>query len=222
MFRDRREAGKRLAKRLDHLKNYRPLVLALPRGGVPVSAEVARRLEAPLDLILARKIGAPDQPELAIGAVALWGSGTEGVATVLNREIIDELGLPEAAIADLRAKTLRDLAVRAARYQTDGSLDIRGHIVILVDDGIATGATAEAALQVLRREGVARVVLAVPVAAQDTAEYLSTLADEVVCLEAPRHLLAIGAFYANFTQVEDEEVRHLLAEARARCAAAAP
>jgi putative phosphoribosyl transferase len=218
MFRDRKEAGKRLAKRLEHLAEERPVVLALPRGGVPVAAEIARRLAAPLDLILARKIGAPDQPELAIGAVALWGDGTENAGTVLNREIIAELQLPEAAVARLRAKTLRELAARAARYKTERPPSVQGRCAILVDDGIATGATVEAALQMLRAQEPARVVLAVPVAAQDTAERLAALADEFVCLTAPRHFLAIGAFYADFTQVEDAEVSRLLAEAKARAA----
>lgn len=222
-FRDRREAGKRLAKRLEHLKDQRPVVLALPRGGVPVAAEVAQHLDAPLKLVHARKIGAPDQPELAIGAVALWNGSAEAAVTALNREIIAELQLSKADVAGLRARALRELSRRAASYQSDlPPADLEGRSAILVDDGIATGATAEAALQVLRRQKPLRVVLAAPVAAKDTAERLAALADEVVCLTVPRHFLAIGAFYTNFTQVEDGEVRRLLAEAQARCPSTAP
>lgn len=215
MFRDRREAGKRLAKQLEHLKGADPLVLALPRGGVPVGAEIARRLGAPLDVVVARKIGAPGQPELAVGAVAQIGEGGTP-ATVLNREVLRVLGIAEDMVARLREVQLREVIQRAARFRAGlPPLAVAGRTVILVDDGIATGATVEAAIAALRPLGPGRIVVAVPVAPRDTLERLRGEADAVVCLSEPSDFLAIGAFYADFDQVEDAEVVRLLAECRA-------
>lgn len=214
-FRDRREAGKRLAKQLGHLKAARPLVLALPRGGVPVGAEIARRLDAPLDVVVARKIGAPGQPELAIGAVAQIGEGGPP-ATMLNREVLGMLGLTDGMVARLRQAQLQELIQRTARFRAGlPPLAVSGRTVILVDDGVATGATVEAAIAALRPLAPGRIVVAVPVAPRDTLDRLRGEADEVVCLSAPRDFLAIGAFYADFDQVEDAEVVRLLAESRA-------
>ncbi|GAB4355868.1 MAG: phosphoribosyltransferase [Kiloniellaceae bacterium] len=215
IFRDRREAGKRLAKELEHYRGEKLLVLALPRGGVPVGAEIARRLAAPLDVVVARKIGAPGQPELAIGAVAQIGeSGTP--ATVLNRDILRVLGLADGMVARLRQAQLQEVVQRAARFRAGlPPLAVDGRTVILVDDGIATGATVEAAIAALRPLAPRRIVVAVPVAPRDTLERLRGEADAVVCLSEPHDFLAIGAFYADFDQVEDAEVVRLLAESRA-------
>lgn len=217
-FRDREEAGKRLAElvagRLSPAKDDDLLVLALPRGGVPLGAAIAARLGAPLDVIVARKIGAPGQPELAVGAVA-EGAGAGGEETVWNRRIIAELGLSEAGLRHLRSQKLREIAERAERYRAGKpALSAAGRSVVLVDDGIATGATTEAALQALRRQHPERIILAVPVAPRDTVRRLKGLADEVLCLTEPVDFLAIGAFYRDFTQVDDAEVIRLLARHR--------
>lgn len=224
MFNNRREAGRRLATRLAEtlalLQDAAPLVvLALPRGGVPVAAEIAARLDAPLDVIIARKIGAPWQPELAIGAVAEAGAeGGEGEGageTVWNRRIIEELGLREENLDRRRAEKLQEVRQRAALYRAGRpAVALEGRNVILVDDGIATGATTEAALRALRRLRPRRIILAVPVAPEDTLARLRKLADEVVCLAQPADLYAIGAYYRDFTQVKDAEVIRDLSQHR--------
>jgi putative phosphoribosyl transferase len=203
-FRDRAEAGRVLATRLGHLREVKPLVVGLPRGGVPVAAEIAAALDADLDVVLVRKIGAPDRRELAVGAV-----GEDGV-TVRNDAVLRELGL---TWDDLAAQVAgeRDEIVRRARILRPGPRpDLTGRTVILVDDGIATGATVIAALRVLRHLGAARVVLAVPVAPPDSLRALAPLADEIVCPATPRHFSAVGQWYDDFTQVPDERVRALL------------
>lgn len=207
MFADRTDAGRRLAETLSGLRIEKPVVLALPRGGVPVAFEVARALKAPLDVVLVRKIGAPHQPELAIAAV-VDGSRPE---TVFNREVIDALGVDESYIERERQRQLAEIERRRAIYVANRPRPpIAGHTVILVDDGIATGATIRAALHAIRRAHPRRVVLAIPVAPRDTVEDLKDEADEVICLSTPDFFMAIGAHYRDFTQTTDEEVVELL------------
>jgi putative phosphoribosyl transferase len=205
-FRDRAQAGRKLAVRLTHLRDQDPVVVGLPRGGVPVAAEVAAALDVPLDIVLVRKVGAPHRAELAAGAV-----GEDGV-TVRNASVLDDLGLSweelapiverERAEVDRRAETLRTGRARA---------NLRGRTVIVVDDGIATGSTVFAAIKVVRGLGAERIVLAVPVAPAGTVERMSSVADEVVCLHAPARFLAVGQWYQDFRQVSDDQVRALLA-----------
>ncbi len=210
MFADREEAGKRLAARLDRFRNERPCVLALPRGGVPVGFEVAASLNAPLDLILVRKIGAPFQPELAVAAV-VDGDTPE---LVVNDEVASLLALPEEFFEHEREEQLREIERRRKLYLgTRPRVDVSGRTALIVDDGIATGTTVRAALRAVRRAKPKRIVLAVPVAPVETLEQLRHEADEVVCLEAYEQFGAIGLYYADFRQVEDEEVRAFLARA---------
>jgi putative phosphoribosyl transferase len=214
-FRDRVDAGQQLAARLSDLKLASPVVLGLPRGGVPVAAEVARRLHAPLDVLIVRKLGCPWQPELGIGAI-----GEDG-ARVLNHELIAQLAVPEAQLEAVALRETAELERRVRAYRgTRPPIPVAGKLVLLVDDGLATGFTARTAIEVLRRRGVDRVVLAVPVAPADTVEALRGVADDVVCLAAPALFLAIGSWYADFRQTSDEEVRRLLAASAAGSAAA--
>ena len=210
LFTDRSEAGRVLARRLLRFKDERPVVLALPRGGVPVGFEVARALDAPLDLVLVRKIGAPFQPELAIGAV-VDGSRSE---TVLNDEMLREFQIPKSYVAEQSARELQEIERRRELYLAGRArAPVEARTAIVVDDGIATGATMEAALHATRRADPKRLVLATPVAPPDTIERLRAQADEVVCLATPRLFDAIGSFYDDFRQLSDEEVVDLL-----RCA----
>jgi putative phosphoribosyl transferase len=206
-FPDRRAAGRRLAERLQHLAGPGTIVLGLPRGGLPVADEVARHLGAPLDIVLVRKIGMPMNPELALGAIA----GPEGQALVLNTELVDAYGIDAARIEALAAPQRVELARRRALWGArlqPGALE--GKVVILVDDGIATGATMRAAIAAARAEHPLRVVVATPVAAPDTLAQLTQLADEVVCLSAPAAFSAVGLHYASFPQLDDDEVRAIL------------
>jgi putative phosphoribosyl transferase len=210
LFADRSEAGRALARRLLKFKDERPVVLALPRGGVPVGFEVARALEAPLDLILVRKIGAPFQPELAIGAV-VDGSRPE---TVLNEEFVREFEIPERYVAEESVRQLAEIERRRTLYMAGRArVPVAGRTAIVVDDGIATGATMEAALHATRRADPRRLVLATPVAPPDTIERLCAQADEIVCLATLRLFDAIGSFYEDFRQLTDEEVVDLLRRA---------
>lgn len=200
-FRDRRDAGQRLAVALEHLADQQPVVLGLPRGGIPVAAEVARALDAPLDVILVRKLGVPFQPELAMGAI-----GEDGVR-VLNADVCAAVGADESMIAAVESREREELEARAARYRAGRSrIDLRGRTAVIVDDGVATGSTARAAIAVAREHGAGRVVLAIPVAPPRTCRELSTLADEVVCLEQPEPFMAVGQFYDDFSQTTDAEV----------------
>ena len=209
-FPDRTEAGRRLAEQLKRFKDQRPVVLALPRGGVPVAYEVAKVLEAPLDLVLARKIGAPFQPELAIGAVV----DGERPELVLNRDLITEYGIPESYVETERRRQLAEIERRRELYLAHRArAPVRERTAIVIDDGIATGATMEAALHATRRAAPRRLVLAVPVAPPDTIERLRSEVDEVVCLMVPAFLGAIGSFYRDFRQLRDEDVTMLLAQA---------
>ncbi|TVR84028.1 MAG: phosphoribosyltransferase [Rhodospirillales bacterium] len=211
-FTDRTEAGRLLAARLGHLSDRRPLIMALPRGGVPVGFEVAQALGAPLDVVFVRKIGAPGHPELAVAAV-VDGDTPE---LVVNREIAQATGADDAYIARVEAAELRTIAERHRLYRTGrrgGSL--AGRTVIVVDDGIATGSTMRAALKALRQKQPARLVVAVPVAPPDTLATLREEVDEVVCLASPESFIAIGAFYQDFRQTTDEDVIALLKQAAA-------
>jgi putative phosphoribosyl transferase len=205
-FRDRSEAGRLLARRLRGLRRRHPVVLGLPRGGIPVAAEVARELGAALDVLVVRKLGCPWQPELGIGAI-----GEEDVR-VLNDELIGGLGLGPAAIEEVTAREQGELDRRVRRYRGDRPpIDLHGRTVIVVDDGIATGSTAKAAVAVVQRRGASRVVLAVPAASNRSLRDLSALADEVVCLESSEAFWAVGEFYDDFTQTTDDEVAAALA-----------
>jgi putative phosphoribosyl transferase len=200
-FQDRVDAGRRLAEVLEPWHTERPVVLGLPRGGVPVAAEVAAALHAPLDVILVRKLGVPTQPELAMGAI-----GEDGIR-VLNDDVVRIAQIEPAAIAAVEQSERAELDTRAERFRGQRPrTDVRDRTVIIVDDGIATGSTARAAIEVARAHGAARVVLAVPVAPARTCAELSGLADEVVCLEMPDPFMAVGQFYRDFSQTTDAEV----------------
>lgn len=205
-FRDRQDAGRKLSARLEHLRDAKPIVVGLPRGGVPVAAEVANALDAPLDVIVVRKLGVPYQPELGFGAIG------EGGVEVLNEEVLRAAGLGDDDIARVEAKEREEVARRARRFRGDRPpVPLAGRTVIVVDDGLATGGTARAALEVAREHGASRVVLAVPVAPVGTVRAMQDVADEVVCLETPSAFFAIGQWYDDFTQTSDDEVVDLLA-----------
>ena len=208
-FRDRTEAGRRLAERLTAYAD-RPdvLVLALPRGGVPVAYEVARALRAPLDVFLVRKLGVPGYEELAMGAVATGG------VRVLNDQIVAGLRIPDHVIEAVAEAEQQELARRERVYRGDRPPpDVRHRTVILVDDGLATGATMQAAIKALRALPPARIVVAVPTGSPETCEQLKAQADEVICAITPEPFHAVGLWYEDFTQTTDEEVRDLLARA---------
>jgi len=208
-FRDRREAGQVLADRLTAYAG-RPdvLVLALPRGGVPVAYEVARALGAPLDVFLVRKLGVPGQEELAMGAVATGG------VRVLNEQVVGALGIPPSVIEAVAAWQQQELVRRERLYRGDRPPpDVRGRTVILVDDGLATGSTMRAALAALRRQQPARLVVAVPTAAPETCDELRAEADDVVCATTPEPFDSVGLWYEDFSQTTDGEVRELLERA---------
>ena len=212
-FLDRSDAGKRLANRMLHLRGEDVVVLALPRGGVPVAAEVARALGAPLDVIVVRKLGVPVQPELGMGAIG------EGDVRIINPEVVAITHVTDAEIATVERRERAELDRRARRFRGDRPrTPLAGRTAVIIDDGIATGSTARAACQVARAQGAARVVLAVPVAPPSACATLAADADEVVCLETPGHFLAIGEWYQDFSQTSDREVVSLLQ----RAAAAAP
>jgi len=207
-FIDRRDAGRKLAKALTPYKKERPVVLALPRGGVPVAAEVATVLDAPLDLILVRKIGVPFQPELAMGAVV---DGVEPVI-VRNEEVIQLCGVSGTDFNAIRDEQLVEIERRRKLYLGDRQHPkISNRTVIVVDDGIATGATTRAALHAMRMRKPSKLVLAVPVAPTDTLKKLRGEADDIVCLEDYEDFGAIGLFYSDFRQVSDAEVIEILA-----------
>lgn len=215
VFADRREAGRRLAERLQSLGLSDPLVLALPRGGVPVASEVARALEAPLDVLLVRKLRAPGRPELALGAIV----DGRPPQRFLNEALVSRLAVPQAWLRQEARHQYAVISERRRRWRPEHPAEpLAGRTVIVVDDGIATGATARAALMALApaRSGAARTVLAVPVAPADARERLPVRAEDLVCLAQPTPFEAVGCAYEDFDQTPDEEVVRLLAEARAR------
>ena len=209
-FQDRSEAGKAIAKMLSHYAGRADVVVvALARGGVPVGAQVADALHAPLDVMVARKLGVPGQEELAMGALA-----PDGIE-VLDDELIARLGLTPATVDTVRAEQHRELLRRERVYRRGGKpIDVAGRIVVLVDDGLATGATMRAAVRSLRTRNPARVVVAVPVGAEETCERLRAEADEVRCAITPAPFVGVGHWYANFEQTTDREVVELLERAR--------
>ena len=210
-FLDRSDAGRRLANRMLHLRGEDVVVLALPRGGVPVAAEVARALGAPLDVIVVRKLGVPVQPELGMGAIG------EGDVRIINPEVVAIAHVTDAEIAAVERRERAELDRRARRFRGDRPrTPLAGRTAIIIDDGIATGSTARAACQVARAQGAARVLLAVPVAPPSACAALAADADEVLCLETPAHFLAIGEWYQDFSQTSDREVVWLLQRAADR------
>jgi predicted phosphoribosyltransferase len=218
LFRDRADAGRRLAEKLTALAG-RPdvLVLALPRGGVPVAYEVARALQAPLDVFLVRKLGVPGREELAMGALASGG------VRVLNEEVVRALEIPDDVIDAVTAAEERELDRRERAYREGRPMpDVGGRVVMLVDDGLATGSTMRAAVAALRRLGPAEIVVAVPVGAAEACEDLSAEADEVVCARTPTPFMSVGMWYDDFAQTGDEEVSELLRRAASRAGAATP
>ena len=206
-FKDRSDAGRKLAKALAGYKDQQPVILALPRGGVPVAAEVAAALNAPLDLILVRKVGVPFQRELAMGAVVDGGAPI----IVRNEDVIRLAGIDEAEFKAVCDSELAEIERRRQRYLGSREcVDISGRTAIVIDDGVATGATTKAALRATRSRNPKKLVLAVPVAPTDSLAELRGDADDVVCLEDHEFFGAIGIYYADFSQVSDEEVRDIL------------
>ncbi len=210
IFRDRAEAGKALGKRLNaYARQHDVIVLGLPRGGVPVALEVARMLEVKLDVLVVRKLGAPGHPELAIGAIASGGS------RVFNSDLIATLGISQAEVLHIEALECAELERRMAAYRGEGLFpDLTDHVVILVDDGLATGASMRAAIATVKTQRPKRLIVAVPIAPEDTVKALKLEVDEVVCLESPKNFYAVALGYEHFEQVSDQEVRCALMQAQ--------
>jgi len=210
LFRDRKDAGEKLAEELSHYAGREDvLVLGLPRGGVPVAFEVAKALDAPLDVFLVRKLGAPGQRELAVGAIASGG------VRVLNTEVVRMMRLSQQAIEQIAAREQQELERRERAYRGDRPRPkVQGQTVVLVDDGLATGASMRAAVTALREREPGRIVVAVPTAAPETCADFEDEVDEVVCATTPQPFFGVGAWYADFSQTTDEEVRELLSKAK--------
>jgi len=206
IFQDRRDAGRRLAELLTEYKeNKDAIVIGLPRGGVIVAAEVAKQLKLPLDILCPRKLGAPYQPELAIGAVTETGEG------IFNEDLLAALGVTNSYLQNIINKEKQVAQQRAKLYRNGRPpLNLENKITILIDDGLATGATMKAALATAKALGAAKIVVAIPVAPVDTLEEIRSMVDEVKCLQAPYPFHAVGAFYTDFSQTEDDEVIKLL------------
>jgi predicted phosphoribosyltransferase len=208
LFQDRLDAGRQLAQRLEHYKGQNVLVLGLPRGGVPVAYEVARALQAPLDIFLVRKLGVPGHEELAMGAIASGG------VRVLNRSVITALNIPKAMVEKVARGEQAELERREQAYRAGRpALQARGRTVILVDDGLATGASMQAAVAGLESHVPGAIVIAVPTAAPETCEAFQDRVDEIVCAFTPQPFHGVGMWYENFEQTTDEEVQALLNEA---------
>jgi putative phosphoribosyl transferase len=205
-YRDRRHAGVELAARLARFENRKDVVvLALPRGGVPVGAEVARALGAPLDIFLVRKLGLPGHRELAMGAIASGG------VRVLNDDVVSWYRIPEAVIEDVAREEQAELERRERAYREGREpIEVRDRVVLLIDDGLATGSSMRAAVQAVRARGPARIVVAVPIGSPDTCREFVDIADEIVCARTPEHFAAVGQWYRDFSQTTDAEVQALL------------
>jgi len=207
MFVDRAAAGRELARRLKHLRVERPIVLALPRGGVPVGFEIAEALDAPLEILLVRKIGAPGQPELALGAVV----DGDAAQVLIDEGIVRALAVDQTYIESETRRQLAEIERRRLAYLgCRPAVPIAGRTAVVVDDGIATGSTVRAALRAVANAGAAKVTLAIPVAPQDVVEALRSEVDEIVCLATPRPFFAVGAHYRQFAQLADADVTALL------------
>ena len=209
IFKDRRDAGRKLAARLPHYADRKDVVvLALPRGGVPVGYEVAKKLNAPLDVFLVRKLGVPGHEELAMGAIA------SGDVRVVNEDLVNYLGIPDEVIDGITAVEQRELDRRELAYRDNRPRpDVKNRVVILIDDGLATGSTMRAAAESLRQQEPRRIVVAVPVASPETCEEFRSEVDEVVCVVTPEYFQGVGLWYEDFSQTSDEEVRELLKRA---------
>ncbi|HSA51213.1 MAG TPA: phosphoribosyltransferase family protein [Yinghuangia sp.] len=208
-FHDRADAGRQLADRLEHLRDSDPIVLGLPRGGVPVAAQVAAALAAPLDVLVVRKLGVPFQPELAMGAIG------EGGARVLNEGLVRDFGISDDEVAAVEAAERDELERRTDRYRRgEAPYDLTGRIAIVVDDGIATGATAATGCRIVRARGARRLILAVPVAPPGWSAELRGAADEFIALSTPADFLAVGQYYRDFSPTSDAEVIDCLDKGR--------
>lgn len=205
IFRDRQDAGKQLAEKLMKFKGENPIILAIPRGGVVVAREIVIALRVELNLIIPRKIGAPYNPELAIGAV------TEDGSTILDQDLITYLNVSEKYIESERQKQINEIKRRIEKYRVK-ELKLKDRTVILVDDGVATGSTMRAAIKSVRNQGAEKIILAVPVAPPDTIEKMEDEVDEIICLYTPQYFGAVGAFYQNFDQTTDKEVIEIIEE----------
>lgn len=210
-FADRHSAGEELGRAVARLEPEEPVVLGLPRGGVPVAYEVARELGCPLDVLVVRKIGVPMQPELAMGSVG------EGGVVVRNEDVIRIARVDDETFERVLESEKQELESRLRMYRSEARpIDVEGRTIVVVDDGLATGSTARAALQVLKERDARAVWLAVPVAPADTAEDMASIADRLVTLQTPRRFGAVGAWYRDFSQTSDQEVRSLLSRSRLR------
>ncbi len=209
MFQDRTEVGRLLAARISKMHFKNPIVLAIPRGGVPVAREIAMGIHAPLDLVITRKIGFPGEPEFAIGSVTQEGQ------LIVDRQTVSSMGVPEKYLKEEAARQTREIKSRMERYRGKRPYpNLKDKDVIIVDDGIATGNTVLAAIDSVRRKYPASITLAIGVAPPDTIRKLSGSVDSIVCLETPEPFYAIGEFYASFPQVEDDEVNRILKEVK--------
>ncbi len=210
IFRNRQEAGAMIAEKLMHYADKKDvIVIALPRGGVATGLEIAKRLNRPLDVIIVRKIGFPGQPELAIGAMAETG------AVVLNEEIISMGGVSKEYIYRESEEKKKEIERRKELYRGGAGIpEVKGKVVILVDDGVATGATMKSAISALKREKPERIVVALPVASVEAKKSIGAMVDEIVCLQAPPDFMAVGAYYEDFSQVTDDEVVEMLRRSR--------
>lgn len=208
IFQDRAHAGRLLAERLSYLKNKKVVVLALPRGGLPVAFQVAAEIKAPLDVIVVRKLGVPSQPELAMGAVG------EGNVLIKNSDVIKMAHISPEEFAAVEAREREEVSIRTRKFREGRSpISLKDHVALIVDDGVATGSTAQAACDVAHTLGAQKVILAVPVGSAEAVRSLSERVDEVICLEVPENFSAVGQWYEDFSPVGDEEVIQLLRKA---------